>query len=88
MNHNSSLNLVWSLLQGDFAAPDIPKSMAWCENSICVGFKRDYYLIRVSEKEKKKKKNAALIIFSLLCNTDESSSTLASNNTTVAQQGK
>uniref|UniRef100_A0A672FSC4 CNH domain-containing protein n=1 Tax=Salarias fasciatus TaxID=181472 RepID=A0A672FSC4_SALFA len=34
-------------LQGDFAAPDIPKSMAWCENSICVGFKRDYYLIRV-----------------------------------------
>lgn len=27
--------------------PDVPKSMAWCENSICVGFKRDYYLIRV-----------------------------------------
>lgn len=52
MNHNRSLNLVWSLLQGDFAAPDIPKSMAWCENSICVGFKRDYYLIRVSGGEK------------------------------------
>uniref|UniRef100_A0A665WC49 VPS39 subunit of HOPS complex n=1 Tax=Echeneis naucrates TaxID=173247 RepID=A0A665WC49_ECHNA len=34
-------------LQSDFAAPDIPKSMAWCENSICVGFKRDYYLIRM-----------------------------------------
>ncbi|KTG35359.1 hypothetical protein cypCar_00018423 [Cyprinus carpio] len=34
-------------LQGDFTAPDIPKSMAWCENSICVGFKRDYYLIRM-----------------------------------------
>ncbi|XP_058847250.1 vam6/Vps39-like protein isoform X1 [Acipenser ruthenus] len=34
-------------LQGDFAAPDVPKSMAWCENSICVGFKRDYYLIRM-----------------------------------------
>lgn len=34
-------------LQGDFAAPDIPKSMAWCEGSICVGFKRDYYLIRM-----------------------------------------
>ncbi|KAJ4921085.1 hypothetical protein JOQ06_021932 [Pogonophryne albipinna] len=34
-------------LQGDFGAPDIPKSMAWCENSICVGFKRDYYLIRM-----------------------------------------
>uniref|UniRef100_A0A8C2IAJ7 VPS39 subunit of HOPS complex n=1 Tax=Cyprinus carpio TaxID=7962 RepID=A0A8C2IAJ7_CYPCA len=25
----------------------VPKSMAWCENSICVGFKRDYYLIRM-----------------------------------------
>lgn len=33
--------------QGDFSVPDVPKSMAWCENSICVGFKRDYYLIRV-----------------------------------------
>uniref|UniRef100_A0A8C6TEL7 VPS39 subunit of HOPS complex n=1 Tax=Neogobius melanostomus TaxID=47308 RepID=A0A8C6TEL7_9GOBI len=36
-------------LQADFAAPDFPKSMAWCGNSICVGFKRDYYLIRVSD---------------------------------------
>ncbi|KTF82241.1 hypothetical protein cypCar_00038239 [Cyprinus carpio] len=35
-------------LQGDVAAPDVPKSMAWCENSICVGFKRDYYLIRLA----------------------------------------
>ncbi|XP_062433020.1 vam6/Vps39-like protein isoform X2 [Rhea pennata] len=34
-------------LQGDLSVPDVPKSMAWCENSICVGFKRDYYLIRV-----------------------------------------
>lgn len=34
-------------LQGDFAAPDVPKSMAWCRSSICVGFKRDYYLIRM-----------------------------------------
>uniref|UniRef100_A0A8C6TFQ3 VPS39 subunit of HOPS complex n=1 Tax=Neogobius melanostomus TaxID=47308 RepID=A0A8C6TFQ3_9GOBI len=38
-------------LQADFAAPDFPKSMAWCGNSICVGFKRDYYLIRVILKE-------------------------------------
>uniref|UniRef100_A0A8C2IBA5 VPS39 subunit of HOPS complex n=1 Tax=Cyprinus carpio TaxID=7962 RepID=A0A8C2IBA5_CYPCA len=44
---NYSLNRVRSLLQGDFTAPDVPKSMAWCENSICVGFKRDYYLIRM-----------------------------------------
>ncbi|TRZ04357.1 hypothetical protein DNTS_015169 [Danionella cerebrum] len=34
-------------LQGDVSAPDLAKSMAWCENSICVGFKRDYYLIRM-----------------------------------------
>lgn len=26
--------------------------MAWCDNSICVGFKRDYYLIRVHAAEK------------------------------------
>ncbi|XP_027725735.1 vam6/Vps39-like protein isoform X2 [Vombatus ursinus] len=37
-------------LQGDFSVPDVPKSMAWCKNSICVGFKRDYYLIRVDGK--------------------------------------
>lgn len=37
-------------LQGDFSVPDVPKSMAWCESSICVGFKRDYYLIRVDGK--------------------------------------
>lgn len=36
-----------SIPQGDFSVPDVPRSMAWCENSICVGFKRDYYLIRV-----------------------------------------
>ncbi|XP_056333170.1 vam6/Vps39-like protein [Danio aesculapii] len=34
-------------LQGDVTASDFPKSMAWCENSICVGSKRDYYLIRM-----------------------------------------
>uniref|UniRef100_UPI00398E877B vam6/Vps39-like protein isoform X2 n=1 Tax=Pristiophorus japonicus TaxID=55135 RepID=UPI00398E877B len=36
--------------QADFSVPDVPKSMAWCENSICVGFKRDYYLIRLDGK--------------------------------------
>lgn len=41
------LNSCSLFLQGDFSVPDVPKSMAWCENSICVGFKRDYYLIRV-----------------------------------------
>uniref|UniRef100_A0A1W7RBP8 Vam6/Vps39-like protein-like protein n=1 Tax=Agkistrodon contortrix contortrix TaxID=8713 RepID=A0A1W7RBP8_AGKCO len=37
-------------LQGDFSVPDVPKSMAWCKDSICVGFKRDYYLIKVDGK--------------------------------------
>ncbi|ESP01601.1 hypothetical protein LOTGIDRAFT_200189, partial [Lottia gigantea] len=26
---------------------DAPRAMAWCEDSICVGFKRDYFLINV-----------------------------------------
>ncbi|CAB1330441.1 unnamed protein product, partial [Coregonus sp. 'balchen'] len=43
----SNKNFSKKIQQGDFAAPDIPKSMAWCQNSICVGFKRDYYLIRM-----------------------------------------
>ncbi|KAM8921627.1 vam6/Vps39-like protein [Pelodytes ibericus] len=37
-------------LQGDFSVPDIPKSMAWCDNSLCVGLKRDYYMIKVDGK--------------------------------------
>ncbi|XP_042194191.1 vam6/Vps39-like protein isoform X2 [Callorhinchus milii] len=37
-------------VQADFSVPDVPKSMAWCESSICVGFKRDYYLIRLDGK--------------------------------------
>lgn len=47
LSHMSTSSCFLSVRQGDFGAPDIPKSMAWCENSICVGFKRDYYLIRV-----------------------------------------
>eukprot|EP00063_Salmo_salar_P091677 XP_014066512.1 PREDICTED: vam6/Vps39-like protein isoform X1 [Salmo salar] len=53
-------------LQGDFAAPDIPKSMAWCQNSICVGFKRDYYLIRVSLE---RTENTQLCVFHVLLQT-------------------
>lgn len=43
----------YCVTQGDFVVPDIPKSMAWCENSICVGFKRDYYLIRVGQNPRR-----------------------------------
>lgn len=34
-------------LQDDLITPDYPKAMAWCKNSLCVGFKREYYLIKV-----------------------------------------
>lgn len=37
-------------LQGDFSVLDVFKFMVWCENFICVGFKRDYYLIWVDGK--------------------------------------
>ncbi|XP_006825770.1 vam6/Vps39-like protein [Saccoglossus kowalevskii] len=34
-------------LQSDLGVPDVPKSMSWCVNSLCVGFKRDYFLIKL-----------------------------------------
>ncbi|XP_078593471.1 vam6/Vps39-like protein isoform X1 [Branchiostoma floridae x Branchiostoma japonicum] len=34
-------------LTPDMAVPDVAKSMAWCKDSVCVGFKRDYFLIKV-----------------------------------------
>ena len=33
--------------QPDLGVPDVPKAMEWCKDSLCVGFKRDYYLIKV-----------------------------------------
>ena len=27
--------------------PDLPKSIAWCDDTLCVGFRRDYYMIKV-----------------------------------------
>ncbi|XP_023931071.1 vam6/Vps39-like protein [Lingula anatina] len=40
-------------LQIDLSVPDIPKAMAWCKDSICVGFKRDYFLIKVESGDLK-----------------------------------
>jgi len=34
-------------VQPDLSTPDVPKTIAWCEDSLCVGFKRDYFLIKV-----------------------------------------
>lgn len=31
----------------DLGIPDVAKTLAWTGDSLCVGFKRDYYLIKV-----------------------------------------
>ena len=31
----------------DLGVPDVAKTVAWSGDSLCVGFKRDYYLIKV-----------------------------------------
>ncbi|KAL5008472.1 hypothetical protein ScPMuIL_014053 [Solemya velum] len=35
-------------LKNDLSLYDIPRSMAWCKGSLCVGFKRDYFIIKVA----------------------------------------
>ena len=32
----------------ELGIPDVAKTVAWAGDSLCVGFKRDYYLIKVS----------------------------------------
>ncbi|XP_067011579.1 vam6/Vps39-like protein [Anabrus simplex] len=32
----------------DFTIPDIPKALAWCDETICVGFKGDYCLVQLT----------------------------------------
>ncbi|XP_077997895.1 vam6/Vps39-like protein [Glandiceps talaboti] len=34
--------------QADLGVPDVPKAMSWCGSSLCVGFKRDYFLIKMT----------------------------------------
>jgi len=41
------VGVLYSLVQPDLSVPDVPKTIAWCQDSLCVGFKRDYYLIKV-----------------------------------------
>ena len=31
----------------DLGVPDVAKTVAWSGDSLCVGFKKDYYLIKV-----------------------------------------
>ena len=33
----------------ELGIPDVAKTVAWAGDSLCVGFKRDYYLIKVNE---------------------------------------
>ncbi|XP_022091314.1 vam6/Vps39-like protein [Acanthaster planci] len=40
-------------VKAELGVPDVPKAMAWCGSSLCVGFKRDYFLIRVDNGELK-----------------------------------
>ena len=32
----------------DLGIPEVAKTVAWAGDSLCVGFKKDYYLIKVS----------------------------------------
>nr|XP_002129290.2 vam6/Vps39-like protein [Ciona intestinalis] len=34
-------------LHNDITLPEPPKSMAWCKDSICFGFKRDFYFVKL-----------------------------------------
>nr|CAB3267641.1 vam6/Vps39-like protein [Phallusia mammillata] len=34
-------------LHGDVSLPDIPKTICWCKDSVCVGFKREYGLVKL-----------------------------------------
>ena len=40
-------------LSADLKVPDLPKAIAWCSHSLCVGFRSDYSLIKVENGESK-----------------------------------
>jgi len=37
------------LFQNDVLLPEIPKAIGWCKDSICVGLKRDYCLVKLDD---------------------------------------
>ncbi len=39
-------------LQEDISLPDVPKSLAWCKDSIVVGFRSDYRLLKLNSQSK------------------------------------
>ncbi|XP_071079249.1 vam6/Vps39-like protein isoform X1 [Haliotis cracherodii] len=38
-------------LLADLSLYDVPRAMAWCKESLCVGFRREYYMISVKNGE-------------------------------------
>ncbi|XP_037087090.1 vam6/Vps39-like protein [Pollicipes pollicipes] len=39
-------------LMSDLAVPDVPRSLAWNRNAICVGLRTDYFLLKLSGEER------------------------------------
>ncbi|XP_071441568.1 vam6/Vps39-like protein [Hetaerina americana] len=39
-------------LREDLCLPDIPKSLVWCEETICIGFKGEYCLLQITGEQK------------------------------------
>ena len=37
--------------QADVSICEAPKCLAWCRDTICLGFKRDYMLVKLKENE-------------------------------------
>ncbi|KAJ8308553.1 hypothetical protein KUTeg_013427 [Tegillarca granosa] len=35
-------------LKSEFNLYEVPRAMTWCKDSICVGFKRDYFMVKVN----------------------------------------
>ncbi|XP_033733768.1 LOW QUALITY PROTEIN: vam6/Vps39-like protein [Pecten maximus] len=35
-------------LQPEFNMYDVPRDMVWCKDTICVGFKRDYFIVKIN----------------------------------------
>lgn len=63
-------------LQADVSLPDVPRSLAWCGDSVCVGFRGEYVLIKLGQQEQARKLTAVKVCLSkvLLRNLPSSTS--------------
>ena len=46
-DYSNWLLLDCHLFQDALSVYDVPQMFSWCKDSLCVGFKRDYYVIDV-----------------------------------------